>query len=110
MGLKKPGGYPTTATERMDAARSARQRAVTQGLLLVAILARIWPDSHRCRLDTGELAVCLHTPAGPLVWRLLDDEEPVLFAHLPLAAEHSGDPRGRHKEAILLSLATEGWK
>lgn len=100
---------PVSATERMEASRRTSRMAVTRELLFVAILSRLWSGSHRCHVPTGERAICLHTPAGPLVWRLIDDEEPTLFDHLPYADADSSDPKGRHKLAMLLHLATEGW-
>ena len=102
-------GHSVSATERMEAARRTSRMAVTRELLFVAILSRLWPDSHRCYVPTGERAICLHSPAGLLVWRLLDDEEPMLFEHLPYREADSDDPKGRNKLACLLHLATEGW-
>ena len=106
-----------SATARMKASRRSSERSAINILTLVAIFSRVWPGSHRCELPTGEKAICLHSPGGPLVWRQLvhDDEETnkaeaLLFAHLPQGANHADDPKGLYKWPVLRDLAVNGWK
>ena len=103
------GQYFESATQRMERARASTKVAIGRELALVAILSRIWRDSHQCRVPSGEHAICLHTPAGPEVWRILDDSELALFAHLPTQALDCEDWRGTTKLATLLDLAINGW-
>lgn len=101
-----------TATWRMERARTVKQDVLTREMMLVSILTRMW-YSHRCEpsvKQTGRLkhCVCIHTPAGPILWRYSDEEEP-LFSHLPMAANDAGQFTMNDKEARLLELSTEGF-
>ena len=95
----------------MEAARAVTQRSITRELMLVSVLSRIWP-AHLCEPRTPQVSfpylVCLHSPAGPLLWRLREEERP-LFAHLEDGANHAKDYTAGDKEALLLLLGTEGW-
>lgn len=110
-------GEKVSATERMEAARRSTKTAITRELLMVSIMSRIWP-AHLCDVKTWSTdqqqfvnvtSVCLHTPAGNLVWRLLNQDEALVFEHLKHAPADSDDPKGSLKLAALLHLATEGW-
>jgi hypothetical protein len=84
---------------------------MTRELMLVAILSRIWP-SHRClprrkQKNLPEM-VCVHSPAGILMWRISEQEAP-LFEHLALSENHADHYRAGDKEALLLLLASSGF-
>jgi hypothetical protein len=98
----------STATERMEAARNAKRSAIGRELLLVSLLSRFWP-SHLAPPRTPQVnfawIVCVHSPAGQLVWRVSNEELP-LFAHLEERENHGKDYIGGEKEALMLLLAT----
>jgi hypothetical protein len=102
----------STATERMEAARNAKRSAIDRELLLVSLLSRVWP-SHlaepRKPQRTFTWIVCVHSPAGQLVWRV-SDEELSLFDHLERRENHGKDYQAGDKLARLLHLAAEGWE
>jgi len=102
-----------TATELKERSREVTKAAVARELMLVSCLSRFWP-AHLCEPSkpqpTFKRLVCLHTPAGHLVWRVSDDELP-LFAHLDLQANDAPKAMGStDKLATLLLMATEGWE
>lgn len=109
MVVRKPGGYVSTATERMEAARAVKRDAVTRELLWVSIASRIWP-AFLARANVAQknwpLVCLIDTPAGRLAYRVSDDERP-LFAHLE-QRENDGAPAD-NKIATLHALATNDW-
>lgn len=107
-----PGRVYTTQ-ERIEGARNATKAALNRELVLVSILSRLW-TAHLCpplKADTRfPWLVCLHTPAGPLVWRV-SDEEVALFGHLDRSANDApADSSPLDKMATLLLMASEGWE
>lgn len=99
-----------SASARKDASREATKAAIGRELMLVSILSRLWPGSHICEPRTPQknlpFMVCLHSPAGPMLWRFSLQEE-ALFAHLGKPTENHADYQAGDKEALLLMLATE---
>lgn len=92
-----------TATKRMEAARRNRERLIFERNVLVAILTRLWP-SHRVVHAYKQTApwrdfVCIHSPAGQLVWHITDDEAATVFAHLKV--EPNDWDGHTHNEKIL---------
>ena len=101
-----------SATHRMQSSREVTKAAVGRELMLVSILSRFLP-AHLCEplkpQPILKRLVCLHTAAGPLVWRVSDEEMP-LFAHLELSANDAPEMGSTDKLAALLTMATEGWE
>ena len=99
-----------SATARKEVSREATKAAVSRELMLVSILSRLWPGSHVCAPLKPQARlrylVCLHSPAGSLLWRF-DDDERDLFEHLPHSDNHAADYKAGDKEALLLLLATD---
>lgn len=98
----------TTATTRAEVARSVTKRSMARELMAISIISRFWP-SHlappRKPQANFSWIVCVHSPAGQLVWRVLDEELP-LFAHLKRGENHGKDYQGGDKDALMLLLAT----
>lgn len=98
-----------TMPERMHASREATKRSVARELMLVSLLSRELKGSHLCRPNRFQknfpMLVCLHTVAGPLVWRLSHDEL-LLFAHLTIEDNHARVMSRGDKDAVLLTLAS----
>jgi hypothetical protein len=79
-------------------------RSLAQQRLLIAICSRAWFGSHLCELPSGDKAVCVHSPIGPLVCLLDSDDDLVPFRHLPQMACHADyDPE--KLKADLFNLA-----
>ncbi len=111
MRINKPGGYATTATERMESARAVKQESLTRETCLAAILSRIWPafvTKPNRPNDEFPLLMVIETPAGPLVYRVHIDELPIV-AHLPTRQIDAPPYTTAQKIATLTLLATEGW-
>lgn len=94
-----------------DLERIRKRDVLNRELLLVAVLSRVWP-AHlappRKPQQMFPFIVCLHSPAGHLVWRV-SEEELSLFDHLERRANDAKDYTAGDKMALLLLLATEGW-
>src|ERR1035437_1676280 len=93
-----------SATERLDAARATKQRVADREIMYAAILSRLWP-SHlappRKPQENMQWVVCVHSPAGQLAWRVMDEELP-LFAHLARTENDGKDYTFDDKMARLL--------
>lgn len=113
MANPKPHTVEQSATERLDAARSVKQDAITRELAWVAIVCRagIWPAwiSQPAKRQTGlPYLLNIESPAGRLVYRIAEEE----IAMFELLAERPNDGEACDKSdkmARLLHLATEGW-
>lgn len=100
-----------TSTEKMDAARAATQDARVRETAYAAILARIWPSQigHPRREDAlFPHMLLIESPAGPLTYRLSDDDLGG-FEHVPRSREEITANTQIGKLTVLLHLATEGW-
>lgn len=110
MTINGPFGRSTSATERLDAARAAKQEAISRELCWASIGSRIWPSflmPNATKQQNYSWLLVLETPRGRLVYRLADDEL-TAFDHLERKRENDGKPHA-DKLATLLWLATEGW-
>ncbi len=94
-----------------DYERTLKRSVIDRELVLVAVLSRVWPSHLAPPLkpqQTFKWIVCIHSPAGPMVWRV-SDEELSLFDHLERSANDAKDYTAGDKLALLLLLASEGW-
>ena len=110
--LAKQHGKPTTASERMDAARAARQEGMLREVCLASILSRVWPSyvtEPAVKNPDFPFLMVIQTPAGRLVYRV-HTEETDLVAHLERKPSPETIPTMAEKLAVLLHLATEGFK
>lgn len=103
--IKKQGGRATTATERMESARSMTQAVVTRELCLAVILSRYIPTWVGTNPNEDfPIVMVLESQAGPITYRV-HREEAELVAHL----EHRNvvvKPQSvAEKEATLLLMA-----
>lgn len=111
MTIRKPGGYATTATERMEHARSVKQESLTRETCLASILSRFWPSFVTKPNRPNEefpLMLVIETPAGPLVYRVHVDELPIV-SHLEQRNIDAPPYTSAQKMAVLTLLATEGF-
>ncbi len=95
-----------------DYERILKRSVIDRELVLVAVLSRVWPSHLAPPLKpqvTFKWIVCVHSPAGFLVWRVSDEELP-LFDHLERRENDAVDYVAGDKLALLLLLATEGWE
>ena len=110
MNITKQKGYPTTATERMESARTVKQQAITREMCWVSVATRIWPSyvmEPRVQQVNYPLVAVIQSPAGTMMYRVRTDELP-LFEHLA-KRPNAGEPH-QDKTAILLALAVHGWQ
>ena len=103
---------PKPATARLEAARAVKDVILIRELCLVSLLSRVWP-SHLAEPRVPQLnfpwIVCLHSPAGQLVWRV-KEEELALFEHLERndrGENHGKDYKGTDKMALLQLMASD---
>lgn len=109
MTVTKQGGHASTATERMNSARSVKADAITRELCLVSIVSRFWPSCLMPPLVEQQRYpfVCIvNTPAGRLAYRVHADELP-LFSHLQRVPNDGVNAEA--KLPLLMMLATEQW-
>ena len=105
-------GYrrPSSATERMQSARTVKQQAVTRDMCWAAIASRVWPARlmpPRIPQQSFPYVLIIDTPAGPISYRVRTDET-TLFEHLTVT-ENDG-VLTEDKDAVLLALALNGWE
>jgi len=75
------------ATHQRDAARANRNEVIIERNLLLALLTQQY-EAHVTELEDKRFwgwALCLHTPAGHLAWKITDDERQTVFAHVEAA-------------------------
>ena len=109
MTVTKQGGHASTATERMEAARSVKSDVLMREMCWASIVSRFWPS---CLMPAAveqqnfPFICAIDTPAGRIAYRVHTDELP-LFAHLERKPNDGREATS--KLAALLLLATEGW-
>ena len=100
---------PLTNEQRKQQARSATKRAITREMLWAAIGTQWWPSylfPPRIPQKNSPWMLCIESPAGPIVYRLWDDDRP-LFEHLERRERGPEHYQTGDKDITLLALATE---
>lgn len=101
-----------SATQRVEISRRATRNAFIREMLYAGLLARLWP-SYVVPVNPAypnpefPAMLIVHSPAGPLTWRLAADELPS-FAHIEHRAAWSGEKLVDRTPTLLL-LTAEGW-
>lgn len=106
--ITKQGGRPTTATERMEAARAANKSTITRELCWAVIKAKdytAWLGRPKVQNDEFPHVLVIESPVGPITYRIHVDELP-LVAHLERRDVEVVPQSTATKEALLVIWAT----
>lgn len=111
---RKLRGPAPSGRKRVESARKSREGALEERTLMLAWIARHLLPKHTAhiapaRADSGGMlpwVVCIHSPRGPMAWRISDLEVRAYFSQLPIEACKHGVVTREDKLKRLADLAS----